>query len=111
MEKFIRNILAARFDITDMNRQGTEFIDLFDSVEKKTAFAKRMKKLNGPVAMATLVAAIAKGKDIALVPEGQRQLPSPQRNAKVTPMRSNYTNWNNYEVLSNFVNDDDGKQI
>ena len=110
MGKFIKNILAARFNITDRNRQIGDFIDLYDSVEKKTAFARRMKKLKGSEAMATSLAAIANGKEIALVPEGQRQLPPQPKNAKVAPIRSNYTNWNNFEVLSNFVNDEDGKQ-
>ena len=67
------------------------------SVDKKTAFAKRMRKLKGSEAMATSLAAIAKSKEVALVPEGLRQLPPPPINAKVAPISSNYTNWNNFE--------------
>ena len=111
MEKFIKNIMAARFDITDRNKQIGDFIDTYDGVEKKTAFARRMRKLKGAEAMATSLAAIAKGKEIALVPEGQKQRPPQPKSTKVTPIRANHTNWNNYEILSNYVNDEDGKQI
>ena len=103
--------MAARFDVTNRNKQIGDFIDTYDSVEKRSAFAKRMRKLKGAEAMATSLAAIAKGKEIALVPEGQEQLPQTPKNTKVNTIQANHTNWNNYEILSNYVNDEDGKQI
>ena len=62
-----KNIIAARFNITERNKQVSEFIDLYDSAAKRTAFANNMKKHKNQEAMATSVVAIASGNGIALV--------------------------------------------
>ena len=63
MGTIIRNVTAARFNATEQIKQVVEFTDLDDTVNKRTAFASRMKKLKGAEAMEDPIVAIAIGKD------------------------------------------------
>ena len=77
---------------------------------KRKQFTAKVKKMKTLESMANSVIHQAAHKGTPVVSEGTRQLPSEQL-GKAALVKTNGANWNNDSVISNFINNANGKEI